>query len=50
MHRTFWHRRMWMSRCDTTYVQKGVVRTRGNCLDGAVALAERLAIMRELVK
>ena len=39
-----------MSRCDATYVQKGVVGTRGNRLDGAVALAERLAIMRELVK
>jgi hypothetical protein len=39
-----------MSRFDATYVQRGVIRLRDNCLDGAMALAERLAITRELVK
>jgi hypothetical protein len=39
-----------MSRFDATYVQRGAIRSRDNRLDGAVALAERLAITRELVK
>ena len=39
-----------MSRCDATCVRRGVVGRRGNHLDGAVALVEKLAIMRELVK
>jgi hypothetical protein len=41
---------MWMSRFDATYVQRGVVERRGNRLDDAVGLAEKLVIMYELVK
>jgi hypothetical protein len=41
---------MWMSRCDATYVRRGVVEGRGNCLGGAVGPAKKLVIMRELVK
>ncbi len=39
-----------MSRFDATYVQKGVLRRRGNRLGGAVEPAEKLVIIRELVK
>ena len=39
-----------MSRFDAICVRKGVVGRRGNCLDDVVALAERLAIIRELAK
>jgi hypothetical protein len=41
---------MWMSRFDATYVRRGVVEGRGNRLGDAVGLAEKLVIMRELVK
>jgi hypothetical protein len=47
MHKTFWRRRTWMSRFDAICVWRGVIGTRGNCLNGVV---ERLVTMRELVK
>jgi hypothetical protein len=39
-----------MSRCDATYVRRGVIERRGNRLGGAVGLVGKLVIMRELVK
>jgi hypothetical protein len=39
-----------MSRCDAIYVRQGVVEGRGNRLGGVVGLAEKLVIIRELVK
>ena len=39
-----------MSRFDVTYMQQGVVEGRGNRLDDAIGLAEKLVIMHELVK
>lgn len=39
-----------MSKFDATYVQRGVVEKRGNYLNDAVELAEKLVIMHELVK
>jgi hypothetical protein len=41
---------MWMSKFDATNVRRGVVERRGNRLDGAVEPAEKLVIIRELVK
>jgi len=43
-------RRIWISRFDATYVRREVVEGRGNRLDDAVGLAEKLVIMHELVK
>ena len=39
-----------MSRFDVMYVQRGVVEGRGNRLDDAVGLVEKLVIMHKLVK
>jgi hypothetical protein len=33
-----------------TYIRRGVVEGRGNYLGGAIRLAEKLVIIRELVK
>ena len=41
---------MWISRFNATYVRRGVIEGRGNCLDDAIGLAEKLVIMHELVK
>jgi hypothetical protein len=41
---------MWISRFDAPYVRRGVVEGRGNRLDDAVGLAEKLVIMHELVE
>jgi hypothetical protein len=50
MRMIFWLRRRWMSRYDTIGALEGLGKTRDNRLRDAVALAERLVIMRELVK
>ena len=39
-----------MSRYDATYVRRGVFERRGNRLGSIIELAEKLVIMRELVK
>ena len=39
-----------MSRFNMTYMWKGVLRRRGNCLGGTVGLVEKLVIMHKLVK
>jgi hypothetical protein len=39
-----------MTRFDVIYVQRGVVKRRGNCLGDTVALVEKLVIICELVK
>jgi hypothetical protein len=41
---------MWTSRYDATYVRRGVIEGRGNRLNDATGLAEKLVITRELVK
>jgi hypothetical protein len=50
MHRILWPRRILTSSYDATYLQRGVTGRRSNYLDRVVALAEKLVIMRELVK
>ena len=39
-----------MSRCNAMYTRRGLVVGRGNRLGDGVGLAEKLVIMRELVK
>ena len=39
-----------MSKYDATYMYRGVVGRRGNCLDGIVVLVVKLVIMHGLVK
>ena len=39
-----------MSRCDATYVRRGIVERRGSCLGGIVGSVEKLVRIRELVK
>jgi hypothetical protein len=39
-----------MSRCDAMCVRRGVVEGKRNRLDGTVGSAEKLVIIRELVK
>ena len=39
-----------MSRFNATYVQRGLIEGRGNRLDDAIGLAEKLVIIHELVK
>jgi hypothetical protein len=39
-----------MSRCDATYVWRGVVVKRGNRLSGTVGSVRKPVIMHELVK
>jgi hypothetical protein len=43
-------RKIWISRYNATYVRRGVVEGRGNRLGGVIGLAEKLVIIRELVK
>jgi hypothetical protein len=50
MHMIFWLKRRWMSRFDATSALEGLIEAREIRLDDAVALVERLVIMRELVK